>query len=321
MVMEKPSPVIPDPDFSRHIPELLIQGMKKVIKGQDNLLKYFCAGILAGGHVLLEGLPGTGKTTLAQTLSALIGGSDFSRIQFTPDLLPYDITGVDIWNRETSDFEFRPGPVFTHIILADEINRTTPKVQSALLEVMAEQQVSLGKNTYPLKDFFLVLATQNPLDHEGTYPLPEAQKDRFMLCLSLEYPDSQSELLILKGDPSHNTLPHLDGVCSVQEFLDCRRMVSSVFCEESLMRAVVRITAATRTHRDLKSGVSPRGGLMLLAACRGLAWMSGRDFVTDQDLRDMAVPVLAHRVNPVSAEVDCKSIIKDISWRMSEHVL
>ena len=164
-----------------NIPGSLRDGLQMVIKGQNELIRLFCASILAGGHVLLEGLPGTGKTTLAQTLSALIDSSDFSRIQFTPDLLPYDITGVDVWNREKSNFEFRPGPVFTHILLADEINRTTPKVQSALLEVMSEQQVSQGGRTYPIKDFFLVLATQNPLDHEGTYPLPEAQKDRFMV--------------------------------------------------------------------------------------------------------------------------------------------
>lgn len=305
----------------KDIAQRLNEGLRKVIQGQDELIRLFCAAILGGGHVLLEGLPGTGKTTLAQTLSALIGSSDFSRIQFTPDLLPYDITGVDVWNRESSDFEFRPGPVFTHILLADEINRTTPKVQSALLEVMAEQQVSLGGKTYPLKDFFLVLATQNPLDHEGTYPLPEAQKDRFMIRLKPGYPDEASELSILKSDPSHSILPRLKPVCTVEEFIACREAAAGVFCEESLMKAVVRICGATRKSQELQAGVSPRGGLMLLSACKGLAVMSGRDYVTDQDIRDMAVPVLAHRVSAVSSDLDRAEMISRISRRECDGLL
>ena len=297
------------------LPELLICEMGRVIKGQNRLLKLLMTGILSDGHILLEGLPGTGKTTIAQTLSALIDQADFRRIQFTPDLLPYDITGVDVWNQESSSFEFRPGPVFTHILLADEINRTTPKVQSALLEVMAEQQVSIGRETYHLKDFFLVLATQNPLDHEGTYPLPEAQKDRFLMKLIPEYPDAEAELAILKGDPSHAVLPALKPVCSILDFLDCRIRASEVYCDDTLMKAAVRIVQQTRRHKRLTAGVSPRGALMLIRACRSYAFVEKRNYVTDQDMIEIAPYVLAHRIIPVSPETDCMELIEELVRR------
>ena len=296
----------------KKLPRLLLSQMERVIKGQHELLRLFTAGILSGGHVLLEGLPGSGKTTIAQTLAALIDQADFRRIQFTPDLLPYDITGVDVWNQESSRFEFRPGPVFTHILLADEINRTTPKVQSALLEVMAEQQVSIGRETYPLKDFFLVLATQNPLDHEGTYPLPEAQKDRFLMKLTPDYPDGEAEFDILKGDPSHAVLPSLKPVCSVQDFLRCREEAGQVYCEDTLIKGIVRILQTSRNHRDLRAGVSSRGGLMLLKAAKALAYTDNRDYVTDQDLIEIAPSVLSHRILPQTTDVDISQLIDKV---------
>jgi MoxR-like ATPase len=279
----------------------LTDGLEVVIKGKRRFLEFLTAAVIAGGHVLIEDMPGLGKTTAARALAALIDTTGesvrgFSRIQFTPDLLPYDITGVDIFHPESGEFRFNPGPVFASIVLADEINRTTPKVQSALLEVMAEGQVTLGGTTRKLGDFFFVIATQNPIEIEGTYSLPVAQLDRFMMRLAIGYPDRDSEYLIVTEDPSVRTVPVLEPVCTVKEILEAREASSRVFCDERLVRAVIDAASATRSMKDIEAGISPRGPLMLIKTAKAYALLRDRDYVIDQDIIDLSVPVLAHRL-------------------------
>ena len=279
----------------------LIDGACRVIRGKREFLELLCAGIFAGGHILLEDNPGLGKTTVAKTIARLITGKDsaplvFKRIQFTPDLLPYDITGVDIFDPETRSFRFMPGPVLANIVLADEINRTTPKVQSALLEVMAEGQVTIGDATHRPPEPFFVIATENPIESEGTFPLPAAQLDRFMMRLSLGYPDRESELSILEDNPAGKILESLCPAITTQEFMEIRETAKSIFCHRSLKEAVADIVRDTRIHRSFTLGVSPRGALHYLDAARALAMVRGRNYVTDEDLLVLAVPVLCHRV-------------------------
>ncbi len=285
----------------------LIDGLSSVIRGKRERLELFTAAYLSGGHVLLEDVPGIGKTTLAKALARLVGMRiskarkaltpvSFRRIQFTPDLLPYDITGVDVFNPKDRRFDFVPGPIFSDILLADEINRTTPKVQSALLEVMAERQVSVGGTTRSVSDVFFVVATQNPVETEGTYPLPAAQLDRFMLRLSLGYPEPADEIDILRDDPSNALLPKLLPVVSVDDVRASRLEQEGVFCHPSLERAIVEIAGATRSHPSLKLGLSPRGSLQLLHAARCLALVRGRGWVSDTDILDLSGPVIAHRL-------------------------
>ncbi len=278
----------------------LIDGLSVVIKGKRRFLEFLVTAVTAGGHVLIEDMPGLGKTTTARTLAALIDTGEsmrgFSRIQFTPDLLPYDITGVDIFHPESGEFSFNPGPIFASIVLADEINRTTPKVQSALLEVMAEGQVTVGSTTRSLEEFFFVIATQNPIEIEGTYRLPAAQMDRFMMRLSIGYPDRDSEFLIVTEDPSVRTIPELKPVCSADDILSARAASEMVFCDERLIRAAIDAAAATRSMKDVEAGVSPRGPLMLIKTAKALALQRGRDYVIDQDIIDLCVPVMSHRM-------------------------
>lgn len=298
----------------------LREGLASVIRGKPETLELFAAAFLAGGHVLIEDAPGLGKTTLAKTLARLVsipeengGGASFKRIQFTPDLLPYDITGVDVFNPRDQRFEFHPGPVFCDILLADEINRTTPKVQSALLEVMAERQVTANGATYPVSPLFFVAATQNPVESAGTYPLPAAQLDRFMMRLSLGYPDEESERAILHEDPADQVLPQIQPVLARDKILESREEQRSVFCHPELEKAIVSLVRQTRTHPSVKLGASPRGALALLHGARALALMRGRDWIEDGDIADLAVPVLAHRVMIKDEKADDASLVAGLA--------
>jgi MoxR-like ATPase len=294
----------------------LVEGASRIIRGKRDFLEFLTAAILAGGHVLIEDNPGLGKTTVAKTFARLIGGGRkgliFKRIQFTPDLLPYDITGVDVFDPNTHRFRFVPGPVLANIVLADEINRTTPKVQSALLEVMAERQVTIGAATHRPPEPFFVIATENPIESEGTFPLPSAQLDRFMMRLSLGYPDREAELSILDDNPSEGALAALEPVCSPADFLAARKAAAEVFCHSALKEAIVNLVRDTRIHRGFTLGASPRAGLQLLAAVRALALVRGRAYVTDEDLVTLAAPVLTHRLRLRDPRSQGDKLIREI---------
>jgi len=283
------------------------------------VLEHVLIGLLAEGHVLLEDVPGLGKTTLAKSIARLIARDRagapvaFRRIQFTPDLLPYDITGVDVFDPKARRFEFQPGPVFASIVLADEINRTTPKVQSALLEVMAENQVTVGNRTHPMDPLFFVIATQNPVETDGTYPLPIAQLDRFLLRLSLGYPEAAEEIGIVRDDPAARLLPALQPVCTREEVLAARRAAEGLYCDERLLALSVAITSATRRHRGIELGCSPRASLMLVKAARARALIQGRDYCIDQDFLELAPPVLAHRLRLKDARAQPAGLIREIA--------
>jgi MoxR-like ATPase len=296
----------------------LVEGLESVIRGKTTILEQLVTGILAGGHVLIEDVPGLGKTTLAKTVARLVSrtrkGSSvvFRRIQFTPDLLPYDITGVDVFDPASRTFVFTPGPVFANVLLADEINRTTPKVQSALLEVMAEGQVTVGNSTYPMDPFFFVIATQNPVEMEGVYPLPLAQIDRFLMKLHIGYPDREVEVGIVRDDPAATVMPVVRPVCGKEDVLAARRRVEGIFCDEKLIRTAVALSAATRAHPGISLGASPRGSLMLVRAARAHALVHGREYVIDQDLIDLAPPVIAHRLRTKDARTDVEALVREI---------
>ena len=275
----------------------IVDNVETVIRGKHDTVQLAVLAMVSEGHILLEDSPGLGKTSLAKALSATVGGSN-GRIQFTPDLLPADVVGMSLWNRGSGEFEFRPGAVFANIVLADEINRASPKTQSALLEAMAERQVTVDRTTHPLASPFMVIATQNPLDHEGTYPLPESQLDRFLMKLSLGYPDRAAELEILdqQGDGGSQSADGVSSAVTPQDIIMMTNALAGVHVAPELKNYLLDIAEATRSHPGLRLGLSPRAVLSMQRVSRALAAASGRAFVIPDDVKARARPVLAHRV-------------------------
>lgn len=269
--------------------------VESAVLGKERTVRLSVVALLAGGHVLLEDAPGLGKTSLARALAKSLG-CEFNRLQFTPDLLPSDIVGANVYRPNTGDFEFRPGPVFTNVLLADEINRTTPRTQSALLEAMSEQQVSIEGETLPLPQPFLVIATQNPFEFEGTYPLPENQLDRFMVCLEMGYPDHETEREVLRKHRNGEPTNSLEAVADADQVIRLQNLVSDIKVDDSLADYMLEIVEATREHPDLALGVSTRGALTLYRAAQAMAMVEGRDYVIPDDVKELCGPTLAHRV-------------------------
>lgn len=273
----------------------ICSNVSRAMMGKTEQVRLATVCLVAEGHLLVEDTPGVGKTTLAKALAASVDCT-FGRVQFTPDLLPADVVGLSTWNRQTGDFDFRPGPVFNNVVLGDEINRASPKTQSALLEAMAEKQVTVDGTTYPLSAPFFVVATQNPLDHDGTFPLPESQLDRFLMRISLGYPDPQAELAILNTDQGADRSAELKTVVTRQDIVGMSIALNRVHVAPALQSYLVELATGTRQHASLRAGVSPRATLALQRACRVLSASQGRSFVTPDDVKYLAPFVLTHRL-------------------------
>jgi MoxR-like ATPase len=282
-------------ESSRELLNRIRSALRAVLEGKESVIELMLVGLLAGGHILLEDVPGVGKTTLAKALARALS-LEFARVQFTPDLLPTDILGTQVLNPKEGSFTFHRGPVFTNVLLADEINRASPRTQSALLEAMNEAQATIDGETHRLPNPFFVIATQNPSDYQGTYPLPEAQLDRFLLRTSIGYPSPEAEVRMLfarqHDDPLETVKPVLDGA----QLLELQKAVRSIVVKDDVARYVVRIAERTRTAPDLSTGVSPRGTISMFRAAQARAFVSGRAFVAPSDVQALAGPVLAHRI-------------------------
>jgi MoxR-like ATPase len=293
----------------------LFTNLEKVIVGKRQTIESIVVGLLCQGHVLIEDVPGVGKTVLARSLAKSLGCS-FNRLQFTPDMLPSDVTGVSIYDQSKRVFEFRPGPVFAQIVLVDEINRATPKTQAALLESMEEKQVTVDGVTHTLPNPFMVLATQNPIEYEGTFPLPEAQLDRFLLRVRLGYPNQTDEIEILDRQQLQHPIESLEAVIAVEELQDVMKEIKKIYVSKPIKRYLVDLVNRTRQSSDVYLGASPRGSLGLFRTGQAVAALAGRDYVLPDDIKSLAVPVLAHRVIVGSAgrlrELSAEKIIEEI---------
>jgi MoxR-like ATPase len=289
--------------------------VQRVILGKHNEIELALIALLCQGHVLIEDVPGVGKTMLARAIAKSLGCS-FKRLQFTPDMLPSDVTGVSVFNQKTREFEFRPGPVLAQIVLTDEINRATPKTQSALLECMEERQVTVDGVTYPVRQPFLVMATQNPIEYEGTFPLPEAQLDRFMLRLHLGYPAIKDEMAMLDAQRYAHPIDDIAQVASAQELLDAQRAVKDVYVDALVKEYILALIDATRKHPDVYLGASPRGSLALYKTAQARAAIQSRDYVIPDDIKALAEPALAHRliVSPAARlkNVDARAVVDEL---------
>ncbi|HEX9795471.1 MAG TPA: MoxR family ATPase [Anaerolineales bacterium] len=302
-------------DLVRDVAERVVENVERVIVGKREAVEQTVIGLLCQGHLLIEDVPGTGKTMLAKSLARSLGCS-FHRIQFTPDMLPSDVTGVSIFNQKSREFEYRPGPIMAQVVLTDEINRATPKTQAALLEAMEERQVTVDGVTYPVPQPFMVLATQNPIEYEGTFPLPEAQMDRFLLRIRLGYPTAHFEVQMMEQQQLAHPLVDLRQVVEVDELERAQEAIRRVQLSSEILHYIVELVNATRGHSELYLGASPRGSLALHRTAQARAAIQGREYVLPDDVKALAIPALAHRLIVGSAarirDVDSREIIREL---------